>query len=61
MKKEIALVSYWIAVTNLIRYFSHISFQHVLLEHNKHADTLVTLASKINIPNKEIDVRIEPL
>lgn len=51
-------MSYQIVVQKLIRSFSHIKFEHVPRAHNKHVDALVTLDSKIVIPDEAIDVKI---
>lgn len=52
--KEINLVPYRPAVQKLII----IQFKHMLWEHNWHIEALAKLASKIDIPGRDIDVRI---
>lgn len=54
--KEIALEHRRTAVQKLIRPFSPIQFKHMRRAHNMNA--LVTLESKIDIPNEGIDVSI---
>lgn len=38
--------------------FSNILSDHMPGVHNKHADALATMASKIDVPDKTIDVQI---
>lgn len=38
--------------------FSNIQFEHVRRAHNKHADVLATLASKVDIPHEAVDVTV---
>lgn len=56
--KEITAVSYPMVVQRLIKFFEDIWFKHMLRGHNRHVDTLATLASKIDDPREVIDVSI---
>lgn len=49
---------YYRLLFRIIRYFSHIQFKCVPRAHDKHSDALAILASKIDIPDKAVDLRI---
>lgn len=51
-------MAYQIVVQQLIKSFTGTQFEHVPRAYNKHTDTLATLASKIDIPDETVDMRI---
>lgn len=56
--KESGLASYQTTFQKLIKSFLCIQYEHVLLSYNKHIQGLVTLALKVVIPDKTIDVKV---
>lgn len=57
--KEIALLSHQTAVQKLTRSFSNIQLEHVPRVQYNHANALATsLASKVDIQDETVDVRI---
>lgn len=50
-------MSYQTTVQKLIMFFSYIQFEHMSGAHNKE-NALAILASKIQVPNEAIDMRI---
>lgn len=56
--KEASLVEYRTDVQKLTKSFSSIQFEHIPRAQNKHADTLATLASKVDIPNETANVKV---
>lgn len=57
-KKGCALVDYWTIIQKLIKSFSSIQFDHVSYVHNKDVDALVVLATKVDILDETVDVKV---
>lgn len=56
--KEIVLMACQTAVGKMMKSFSSVLCEHVHRAYDKHFAALVTLAPKIDILDKEVDVRI---
>lgn len=55
--KEIVFVVYQIVIQKLMKFFSSVHFKHLLWAHDEYANTLATLAFKINISNSLFNVQ----
>lgn len=56
--KEISHIPYRTTVQRLVRSFDSVQFQLMPREHNRHADALAIIASKIDAPEGDTDVSI---
>lgn len=54
--KKVDLVPYRAPIQKLVKALDDVQYEHMPRAHNRHADVLSTLTSKIYIPNKDIGV-----